>query len=1063
MIRLAFKNPYLVVVVAILVAVMSVVATMRLPIDILPQFKIPAVQVLTIYNGMQASVLDRNITSRLERWTGQADGITQQQSKSMNGASIVKNFFTSETPPAAALTQVSALAFSAMRNLPPGTLPPLITQFDPTASVPLALLAVSSDSLSEKEIYDLANFEIRTLLGAVEGITVPTVFGGQIRRVFVYVDPDKLQARKLSQLDIVEALSNSNVMIPTGNAQIGGVNYNVNANALVQNVKDFDNVIIKFDDNGAPIYVRDIGRTLDANAVQTNIVHVNGKSQVYIPIYKRPGANTIRAIDNVQASLKRISERLQGAARMDVIMDQSAFVRSAIEGLSREAIIGLVLVCVMLLIFLGGLRPAFIVALSLPLSAMFAFIGLLIAGESINTMTLGGLALAIGLLVDNSIVVLENIDKHLKLHKTPMQAAFDGASEVALPVTVTTLVLIIVFLPILFLTGVAKFLFTPLAIAVSLSMIGSIVFSLTLIPVAAAQFLKPHEGEASAVGRFLERLENQYQALLITVLRFRWYVLGAAVGLFALALVLATQLGTELFPASDAEQFTVYVRMEPGYTVERSERIVSKVEEAVRRELGNDAGTIVSNIGILYGLPAAYTPNSGTFDAFVNVQLQHERKESTFEYVRRLRMSLPKEFGGVEFAFDAGGIITAALNLGAIAPIDVQITGKNADKLHAIARQARDIVRGVDGAVDVRVQQRKNQPELFVEVDREKAAELGLTQDEVIKNLLTAVSSSVNFNRNIWTDERTGNFYYVGVMYPEGKVDAQNAIENIAINNKKRTVSTLLKNIATVSVSASPPEINHADLQQVVNIYASAEGRDVGSVSAEIETKLEELQRSLPAGYALRVSGEYQSLKEAFGGLSFGLVLAVIMVYLVIVPLLRSFKLPLIILLTVPLGLTGVVFALFVTNTTLNIQSFLGVIMMVGITVAYTNLLVDRINTLRTEERLPLTDAITIGASSRLRPVLMTAITAVMSLLPMALGLERGGEANVPLGRAIIGGTLAAAFLTMFVAPCLFFVFASKEEQSAIGDGGDAHPHNHASMLSSGDISHNPYSSETDA
>ncbi|MEX2231171.1 MAG: efflux RND transporter permease subunit [Cyclobacteriaceae bacterium] len=1031
MLELAFKNKYLIIVGALLIAVISIVAIQRLPVDILPNYKSSAVQVLTLYPGMPAEVMEKDITSRLERWTGQANGIERQESKSMIGVSIVKDFFTEDIDPNTALSQVTSLAMSDLYYLPPGTVLPMVMPFDPTASIPLSLLAVSSDSLSEKELYDIAYFQLRNLLGSVKGVIAPAVYGGKLRRIYMYVYPDKLQAYNLSQTDVIDAVQKNNVMIPTGDVNIGNLNYSVNANGMLPEVDDFNDIVIRMSKDGSPVFLKDIGYAQDASAIQTNMVHINGKRQVYIPIYKRTGANTIAAVEGIKGKLAELKERLPKSVNLNVVLDQSTYVRHSINGLMKEGIIGLILVSLALLLFLGNFRATFIVALSIPLSVMFAFIGLYFTGDTINSMTLGGIALAIGLLVDDSIVVLENIDKHLALGKTSAQAAYDGAKEVAMPVLVTTLTIIIVFFPIVFLTGISKYLFSPLAIVVSLAMIGSRVISMTLVPIMAAAMFKGHASGAPKRGLLrafdngVTRVTRRYVQSMDKVLRYRRWVLGSVSVLFVISLWGFGKIGTELFPQMDVGQISVDVRMESGTRIEKTEESITKIEKFIEKKIGDDLNIIISNMGVLNDWPAAYTTNSGTQDATIAIQLKEGHAIPTSKYVQQLRKELKEQFPGVQFIFNTGGIVTAALNFGLPSPIDVQIIGNDLHLSHKIAVKVRDMIQNVEGTEDVRIHQRYDHPEINVKIDRIKAAQLGIHAEDVVKNTVSALNSSVNFKPSFWIDERNGNHYFVGVTYPEVELDNPQAVENIALTGIGSQKVTLLKNIAKTSLTSAPIEINHIDIQRVTDVYANVEGRDIGSVAKEIESRLEALQEDLPEGYTINIRGEVQSMSDSFSNLGLGLVLAILLVYLVIVPLLRSFKLPLIIITVIPLGLIGVTAMLLATNTYLNIQSMMGIIMMVGITVAYSNLLVDKMNNLL-KEGGSLDDAIRKGVENRFRPIVMTAIVAIMALLPMALGYETGGEANVPLARAIIGGVLAATFLSLFVVPVLFYLFNKK-------------------------------------
>ncbi|MEB0262798.1 MULTISPECIES: efflux RND transporter permease subunit [unclassified Mucilaginibacter] len=1032
MLKLAFKNKYLVIVVCLLVAIISIVSLQKLPVDILPTYKSSAIQILTLYPGMPAEVMEKDITSRLERWTGQAEGVQSQESKSMIGVSILRNYYGPEIDPSTAMSQATSLATSDLYYLPPGTIPPMVMPYDPTASVPLALLAVSSDQLSEKELYDIAYFQLRNLLGSVQGIIAPAVYGGKLRRIYMYVYPEKLQAYGLSQTDIVQAIQKNNVMIPTGDINIGPLNYSVNANGMLPKVDDFNNIIIKMKD-GAPIYLHDVGYAKDASAIQTNIVHINGKRQVYIPIYKRPKANTIAAIEAVNDKLAVLKTRLPKSVNLNIILDQSDYVRNSISGLEKEGVTGLVLVSLALLLFLGNFRSALIVFISIPLSIMFTFIAMYFTGDSINSITLGGIALAIGLLVDDSIVVLENIDKHLKMGKTPAQAAFDGAQEVAMPVLVTTLTICIVFFPVVFLTGIAKFLFAPLAVVVCFAMIGSRIFSMTLVPVAAAMLLKPYQkdehlknGFLATFDRFIERITTRYSYVIAKLLPKAWYLIAGVLFVFAVSVFGFMNLGTELFPKMDVGQISIDVRMESGTRIENTETTITEIEHFLKENVGSDLRTTVSNIGVLNDWPAAYTPNSGTQDATLSMQLNKGHKP-TAAYVRELRKKLKDKFPGVEFIFNTGGIVTQALNFGLPSPIDIQITGNDLQKARTIAENIRNVVNTVSGTEDVRVQQRYDHPELKLNIDRQKAALLHIDADDIVKNTVSALNSSVNFKPSFWIDDKNGNHYFVGVTYPEAALDKPGVLGNIGITAANGSPMSLLKNVAVTTLGSAPIEINHVDIQRVTDIYSNTDGRDIGSISKDIEKQLKIIRKTLPEGYTITMRGEVQSMRESFSNLGLGLGLAVVLIYLVIVPLLRSFKLPLIIISVIPLGLIGVTAVMLLTNTYLNIQSMMGIIMMAGISVAYSNLLVDKMNNLLKEGKL-LPAAILEGVENRFRPILMTSVVAILALLPMAIGYETGGEANVPLARAIVGGVIAATFLTLFFVPVLFYVMNKKNQ-----------------------------------
>jgi multidrug efflux pump subunit AcrB len=1022
LIRLALHNPYAVVVLCLAILIIGLTTTVRLPVDILPQFKVPAVQILTLYPGMPTHVVERDITSRLERWTSQANGIARQESRSLLGVSVIKDFFREDIDPNTALSQVSSLAISDLYYLPPGTIPPMVMPFDPTATQPLALLALSSATLDETALYDVAYFEIRNLLSGTPGVIAPAVYGGKLRRILIYTDKDKLNAHGLSPMDVVRAIRRQNVFIPTGTAKIGDYDYQIESNAMVPAVPDFNAIPIKYED-GRPVLVRDIGEAKDSFAIQTNAVLIGGKRAVYIPIYRQPGANTIEVVDGIKAAIPGIRQTVTSGKEidMDVIVDQSVYVRAAIASLEQEGILGAGLAAFMILLFLGSVRSTLIIALSLPLSILAAFIALYYTGQTINAMTLGGLALAVGMLMDNGIVVLENVARHLESGKTPEQAARVAAMEVATPVLVATTTLCVVFAPVMFLTGIGKFLFTPLALAVIFAILASYVMSMALVPAACARFLKPGgsaHGKAqrrSLFERAYGHLQRGYARALRTALQYRRATLLAILGAFAFSLLLLPRLGQELFPPVDSGQFMVNVRAPSGTRMERTEAIARRVEELIRATLpAKDIQKIVSNVGILYDWPAAYTPNAGTHDAFVLVQLSERRQKSAPAYADRLRRTLPQRLPGVQLTFNTGGLISSALNFGLPSPINLQVQGPSLEKSYQIARIIREHMAQVNGAVDVRIEQMLDAPTLNLEVDRLRAASVGLTQEAVVQNVVSALNSSVTFLPSFWLDEKSGNHYFVGVTYWEDNINSHETIQDIPITGPGQPQPVALRNIMAMSTAKGPVDVNHVNIRPVIDVYANVQGRDIGSVAVDIQRFLHRLQ--LPEGYKVTLAGETAAMQESFGSLGFGLLLAVALVYFLLVAQLRSFLDPFIIMFAVPMGFIGVLLMLFLTDTTLNVQSFMGVVMMVGLSVSYSLLLVNFANQLL-GEGIALEEAVVSAATIRLRPILMTSLAAILGLVPMAL---HTGEANMPLARAVIGGLSASAVLTLFLVPILY-------------------------------------------
>ncbi len=1085
MTKLALKNPHLIVVVALAALVLGVASYERIPADLLPIFTTPAVQIVTFYPGMPPEIMERDIMSRMERWTGQSVGIEHQEGKAMLGVSIVKDFFREGISLDTAMSQVTSYAMSDMFYLPPGTIPPMVMPFDPTASVPLCLVSVSSPTMSEKELYDVAYFELRNRLQSIQGVIAPAVYGGKLRRILAYVDRDKLEARGLSPMDVVHALKQQNVFIPAGNLKAGGIDFQIFANAMPAKVDELNDIPVAMGDNGV-VLLRDVGRVKDSAQIQTNVVRINGRRQVYIPIYRQPGANTIQIVDAITSRLERILQRLRemdpraSDLALEVVLDQSVYVRKSIRGLQLAAGLGALLAAAVVFLFLRNLRSTLIITLSIPLSILVALIGLFYSGDTLNAMTLGGLALAVGILVDQSIVVLENVTRHVRMGKPPLEAALDGTQEVALPILVSTITFIVVFYPIVYLSGMARFLFTPLALSATFAIIASYFISITLIPAYCGRFLGgtgsgPRGSEGLGGERigsgddpgvesldrgFMSRFSARYAGIVERALVVRWRVIGAAVLLLALAVLLLALTGRELFPQVDSGQLQIYVRLASGTRIEKTEETVAAIERVIVEEVGepdpqypkiekhpdSNLKMLISNIGVLMDWPAAYTPNTGPMDAFILMQFKSKRgKPGSFATAERLRQRLTREFPEVELAFDTGGLLTAAVNMGEPAPIHIQIEGSNFETSHDIAQWITREMAKVEGVVDVRIAQRLDYPIINIEIDRIKAAYAGVDVEDIMKNLVTATNSSVNFDPAFWIDERNGNHYFIGAQYPEADLVSLDTILNVPVTGARSRVPVLLGTLVKVRREHGPAVINHRNITRVIDVYAgTATGYDIGSVVRGIEKTLAASKEIAPTGrrserglyyevngpefagkgYSYTLAGEVQIMRDSFRQLSFGLVLAVILVYLVMVALFRSFLDPFIILLTVPLGFIGVGFLLFFTNTTLNIQSLMGIVMMVGIVVEYSIVLVEFANR-RLAEGLDPHQAIVDAARIRLRPILMTSLTSLFAILPMAFGIG-GGDANVPLARAIVGGVLGATALTLFVVPCLYITLKGR-------------------------------------
>ena len=1065
-IETGLRNPYLVVVVVLAVLVVGGAAFTRIPADLLPIFKTPAVQIITFYPGMPPEVMERDIMSRLERWTGQSVGISHQEGKSMMGVSIVKDFFREDISFDTAMSQVTSYAMSDLYYLPPGTIPPMVMPFDPTASAPLCLVTVSSPTMSEKELYDVAYFELRNRLQSIQGVIAPAVYGGVLRRILAYVDRDELEVRNLAPLDIARAIQKQNVLVPTGNAKFGDIDYQIVSNAMAPEVRQINDFPIKTDGE-AVVFMRDIGETRDSHQIQSNIVRINGRRQVYIPIYRQPGANTIAIVDAIKTQLDQILQRLKDMderaadLNLSLVMDQSTYVRGSLRALQIEAGLGALMAGLVVLVFLRSVRATLIAVVALPFSLLAAFIGMYFTGDTLNSMSLGGLALAIGIILDQAIVVLENISRRLEMGKSRFEAAFDGAREVALPVFVAVVTFAVVFFPVVFLTGIAKFLFEPLALAVIFAIGASFIVAVFILPSLCMRFLKTgqHGGSEQHASGWISRL---FDRVLPPLLKARYLVIGGAALAFAGAVLVILNLGQELFPAVDSNQFTIYARLPSGTRIERTEATLARIEEVLMAELGrpdpeyprseqhpdSNLRILISNAGVLMDWPAAYTPNAGPMDAFLLAQLKGKKGlPSTFEYVGRLRERLNHEFPDVEFAFDTGGMLTAALNFGLPSPINVKVQGSDLFTGEEIARHVQRIASGVPGAADVRIAQRMDYPQIHIDVDRVKSAQLGINQDDVVKNIVTATNSSINFAPAFWIDERNGNHYFVGAQYREEDIRSLETLRNLPITGASSVRPALLRNVADFERRTGPAVINHVNITRTIDVYANVlPDYDVGGVAAEIERRLAASEALRPTarqtargqvyqvngegyagkGYTVAMSGEVQTMRESLAQFLAGLGMAIALIYLVMVALLQSFTVPLAILLSVPLGMIGVAAMLWATGTHLSIPAAMGILMMTGIVVEFSIILLTFANQL-VEEGKPVREAIVEATKIRFRPILMTSLAAWLAMLPMAIG-GPGAEANAPLARAIIGGVIAAAFLSLFVVPCLYVVFKREKQ-----------------------------------
>jgi hydrophobic/amphiphilic exporter-1 (mainly G- bacteria), HAE1 family len=1032
----SLRNPHTVIVGALIITILGLNAFARMPVDVFPPLHIPAAVVATFYPGMPPQEMERDITTRFERFFTLGSGIEHIESRSLPGVSIIKVFFHPGVNLGAAAASLGDLAMADLRHLPPGTLPPLVLPSG-ASSLPVVLVTVSGKGFRQAQLRDQAQYNIRNWLATVEGASVPPPFGGKYRQIMVYVDRSSLQARGLTPMDVVHALNRANLIIPAGDAKIGALDYFVYSNSMINDPDNINDVPVKIGAGQQPVYVRDIGRAEDAAQIQQNIVRINGQRSVYIPVLKQSGSNTISIVDGVKNTLPKIIGMPKGM-KLDAIFSQATYIRQAIEALEHEAISGSVLASLMILIFLGSFRSTFAIFLSIPLSILAGAFGLMMSGSTINIMTLGGFALAIGRLVDDSTVVLENINRHLAEGKEARQAARDGAEEVALPVLASTITTIIVFFPVMFLFGVAKYLFSALALAVVLSMIASYVVAMSVIPIYCARFLTAESARESEEGsshgpfgafmRTYERFASRYERILDRALDHKVMVIGAVAVLFAVSMLIYPLIGTELFPRTDAGQFIIDYRAPVGTRIELTEQLTERMENAVRQVIPpSELLSIVSNLGLAPGFSSIYSSNAAPDSGFMMVALKPDHKVSTFAYMRKLRELLPQAVPEVSTFFTSGSIIDSVLNFGLAAPIDVQLSAQTYRELFPVAREVEEALRGLPEVRNTFIPQEAGYPTLRVNVDRVKAARLGLNQYDVVSNVITALTSNEMIAPSIWIDPKTGNDYFLTAQYFEPEIKSLETLENIPVavapEKHSRKDALTLRDVATIVPERHPAEADHYNIQRVVDVLVAPRTQDLGGTQRAVLAALGHLK--MPEGVSFVLRGSVASMEKSFASFGFGLGMAVVLLYLVMVAQFRSFLDPFIIMFAVPMGLIGVMWTLYVTNTTLNIESFMGIIVMVGIVVSNSILLVDFANQRRREGH-PLRRAVVESARIRMRPILMTALATIVGLMPLALEIGAGSEASAPLARAAVGGLAVSTVLTLMLVPAIYEAFYSR-------------------------------------
>ncbi len=1052
-VKLALSRPYTFIVAALLLLIASPLVILRTPIDIFPNIDIPVVSIVFQYTGMPASQFGDRITGPFERvLTTTVNDIEHVESTSLNGISVTKVFFQPNAKLPTALAQVTAICQTILKSLPTGITPPLIISYN-ASSVPILQLGLSSDKLGEQELYDLAVNYIRTSFADVPGAAIPYPFGGKQRSIMIDIDPSKLTARGLSPTDVVNAISVQNLVLPSGSVKLGSLESDVEMNASPDTVEQIGDIPIK-SSSGAIVYVRDIGSVRDGFTPQTNIVHQDGQRGVLLSVYKAGVASTLSIVNTIRSRMPQLLTTLPPELTIKPLFDQSIFVKASVKGVITEAVIAAVLTAAMILLFLGNWRHTLVIAISIPLSILASICTLSFLGETINIMTLGGLALAVGILVDDATVTIENIDRFLEEGYELNEGILEGAAQIALPALVSTMCICIVFLPMFFLAGVARYLFVPLAEAVVFAMIASYILSRTLVPTLVMYFLRgqqhgAHDPRAPRgfFGRFQQGFERRftqfrdwYMGRLEGALAMRWTFVLGFLGICLLSMGLLLTIGQDFFPSVDAGQFRLHMRTRTATRIEETANSADQVEQFIRTQIPDgEVGTMIDNIGLPYsGINTSYANNGtiGTADVEILCALNEEHHGPTAGYVAKLRAELPKRFPGIEFFFQPADIVSQILNFGISAPIDIQFVGKDVQGNLAAAKEVAEKVRSVPGAVDSHIYQLFNQPKIDLTVDRSKANQLGLTERDVANSLLTSLSNSFQVSPSFFLSNKNHIVYNLAAMAPQYRIQTLDNLLDLPITSANGATNQLLVNLTTIERSTGPAVLTTYNLTPVVDILCSVQGRDLGGVAADINKIVDDARKHLPRGSQVVIRGQVQTMHASFVGLAAGLAGAVVLVYLLIVVNFQSWTDPFIILTGLPGALAGISWMLFLTGTTLSVPALMGAIMCVGVATA-NSILVVTFAREQLEQHGDAFQAALEAGRTRLRPVLMTALAMIIGMVPMSLGLGEGGEQNAPLGRAVIGGLLVSTVATLLFVPVIFALIRSRS-----ADGKDTVPVN---------------------
>jgi multidrug efflux pump subunit AcrB len=1040
---MALKRPYTFVVMSMLIVILGVVTILRMPTDIFPDIDIPVISVVWSYSGLSPEEMEKRIVNNYERGlTTTVNDIEHIESQCLTGISVIKIFFQPGAKIEAATAQVTAISQTSVRQMPPGTTPPFIIRYS-ASNVPILQVALESDSLSEQQLFDYGTNFIRADFATIQGVQMPWPYGGKQREIMIDIDPQRLYAWGLSPRDVNTALGLQNVIVPTGTAKIGVDEYPIVLNASPELLDEIASIPVKVV-HGTTVYIHDVANVRDGYAPQTNIVHVAGKKSVLMSILKQGSASTLDIVKRVRDTLPTTMARLPKELRTTLLFDQSIFVRASVEGVVKEAGIAAALTAIMLLVFLGSWRSTLIVVISIPLSILVAIVILAWLGETLNVMTLGGMALAVGILVDDATVEIENVHRNMAQRKPILRAILDGAAEIATPAFVSTLCICIVFVPVVFITGAAKSLFVPLAMAVVFAMMTSYFLSRTLVP-TMMRFLMTKEAERHAsetphaprtfaerffagFERGFERLRDVYGGWLAWALHHRGPVVGVFLAFVVASLSLFGIVGRDFFPSVDAGLIKLHVRGVPGTRIEETERRFAQIEDTIRTVIPQDqVQTLLDNIGIPYsGLNLSLSEGAliSAADGEIFIALKPEHPP-TANYVRALRQTLAKTYPEDTFFFLAPDISTQVLNFGLAAPIDVQLVGAfgNEEKTFAVATEIAERMKRIPGTADVHLAQVPKQPALRIDVDRTMAGQLGLTERDVASDLLVSLASSAIVAPSFWLDKR-GVQYLVAVQTPQAEISSIDAMNTTPISTGGGQPQ-MLSNVASLSRTEGPVNITHYNVARTYDVQANVDGTDLGSVAGEVQRVVDELKPSMPRGTTVRIKGQVESMESSFRGLGYGLIFAVVLVYLLMVVNFQSWLDPLVILMALPGALAGIAWMLFLSHTTLSVPALMGSIMCVGVATANSILVVTFANDQRKVGR-DVGGAALAAGMTRLRPVIMTAMAMIIGMLPMSLGLGEGGEQNAPLGRAVIGGLLLATMSTLFFVPVMYSILRRK-------------------------------------